>query len=108
MKIQTVLGPIDDSELGFTLMHEHIINIEWNFARAFSDFYDRKSVVDMFAEEAEALKAYGVKTFVDATPINLGRDTILMRECAERTGLQIIGCTGLYWQEWPYFHWGVK
>ncbi len=108
MKIQTVLGPIDDSELGFTLMHEHIINIEWNFARAFSDFYDRKSVVDMFAEEAEALKAYGVKTFVDATPINLGRDTILMRECAERTGLQIIGCTGLYWQEWPYFHWGVE
>ena len=73
MKIQTVLGPIDDSELGFTLMHEHIINIEWNFARAFSDFYDRKSVVDMFAEEAEALKAYGVKTtgvYLDILPMD--------------------------------------
>ena len=108
MKIQTVLGPINDDELGFTLMHEHLINIEWNFARAFPGFYDRESVVEMFAKEAAALKACGVKTFVDATPINLGRDTVLMRECAERTGLQIIGCTGLYWMERPFFQDGVE
>jgi len=107
VKVNTVLGPIDTNEMGITLMHEHIINIEWNFARAFPGFYDRESVVEMFCEEMETLKHYGVKTFVDPTPITLGRDVELMRQCSERSGINIIACTGLYWQEHPFFHMGV-
>ena len=108
MKVNTVLGPIDVNEMGLTLMHEHIVNIEWNFAHAFPDFYDRKSVVEMFCEEMESLKPYGVKTFVDPTPITLGRDVELMRQCSERSGINIIACTGLYWQEHPFFHTRVE
>lgn len=108
MKVNTVLGPIDVNEMGMTLMHEHIINIEWNFAHAFPGFYDRESVVKMFCEEMETLKPYGLKTFVDPTPITLGRDVELMRQCAERSGVNIIACTGLYWQEDPFFHMGVE
>lgn len=107
MKVNTVLGPIDANELGVTLMHEHIANIEWNLAHAFPGFYDRERVVEMFCEEMETLKPYGVKTFVDATPINLGRDVELMRRCSERSGVHIIACTGLYWQERPFFHIGL-
>lgn len=107
MKINTVLGPIDSKDMGITLIHEHIINIEWNFAHAFPGFYDRESVVGMFCEEMAALKPLGVRTFVDATPITLGRDVQLMRECSERSGVNIIACTGLYGQEYPFFHWGV-
>lgn len=107
MKVNTILGPIDANDLGLTLMHEHIVNIEWNFARAFPGFYDREAVVDMFCAEMEDLKSYGLKTFVDATPITLGRDVRLMQECAERSGINIIACTGLYWQEHPFFHMGV-
>jgi len=108
MKVNTVLGPIDGNEMGVTLMHEHIINIEWNFARAFPGFYDRERVVEMFCEEMETLKPYGVKTFVDPTPITLGRDVELMRRCSERSGINIIACTGVYWQEAPFFHKGVE
>lgn len=107
MKINTVCGSIDTKDMGLTLMHEHIINIEWNFARAFPGFYDRESVVKMFCDEMETLKPLGVKTFVDATPITLGRDVQLMQECSERSGVNIIACTGLYWQEHPFFHMGV-
>ena len=108
MKVNTVLGPIDAGEMGVTLMHEHIANIEWNLARAVPGFYDRERVVELFCEEMETLKPYGIKTFVDATPINLGRDVELMRQCAERSGVQIIACTGLYWQERPFFHMGLE
>ena len=108
MKVNTVLGSVNVNELGVTLMHEHIINIEWNFARAFPGFYDRESVVEMFCEEMEELKPYGVKTFVDATPITLGRDVELLRYCSERAGVNIIACTGLYWHEAPFFHMGLE
>ena len=91
--VNTVLGPVPVSELGVTLMHEHIVNIEWNIARNFPEYYDKESVVEMFCQEAEQLKAYGVRTWVDPTPITLGRDVSLLRECAERSGLNIIACT---------------
>jgi len=70
--------------------------------------YDRESVVEMFCQEMETLKPYGVKTFADPTPITLGRDVELMRQCSERSGANIIACTGLYWQEHPFFHLGVE
>lgn len=105
--VNTVLGPVPVSELGVTLMHEHIVNIEWNIARNFPEFYDKATVVDMFCKEAEQLKAYGVRTWVDPTPITLGRDVSLMRQCAEKSGLNIIACTGIYWNVQPYFHYGI-
>lgn len=105
--VNTVLGPVKASELGITLMHEHIVNVEWSIARAFPEYYDRASVVDMFCAEMEQLKQYGVRTLVDPTPITLGRDVELLRACAERSGIHIIACTGIYWQLQPYFHYGV-
>lgn len=105
--VNTVLGPVPVSELGVTLMHEHVVNIEWNIARNFPEFYDRETVVDMFCREAEQLKACGVRTWVDPTPITLGRDVSLLRACAEKSGLNIIACTGLYWNVKPFFHYGI-
>ena len=105
--VNTVLGPVDASELGVTLMHEHIVNIEWNIARNFPEFYDKQTVIDMFCREAEQLKDYGVRTWVDPTPITLGRDVSLLRTCAEKSGMNIIACTGLYWNTKPFFHYGI-
>jgi len=107
MKINTVLGPMDTRDMGVTLMHEHIATVDWNFARAFAGFYDREETVRLFCEEMEKLKPYGLKTFVDATPITLGRDITVLRECMERSGINIIACTGLYWQEWPNYEYGA-
>ncbi len=108
MKISSVLGPIDTRDMGLTLMHEHVVNIDWNFARAFPGFYDREATVEMFCEEMARLKPLGLRTLVDATPITLGRDAELFKACAERAEINFIACTGFYWHEAPFYHWGAE
>jgi phosphotriesterase-related protein len=49
-----------------------------------------------------AAKQRGVKTIVDVTPVNLGRDIHVIREVAERAEMQIVAATGLYLFEEPW------
>ncbi|TET15344.1 MAG: phosphotriesterase-related protein, partial [Dehalococcoidia bacterium] len=58
--------------------------------------YDREAIATACVEALERAKAYGMKTLVDATPIDLGRDVELDRMVSERTGINIICATGLY------------
>jgi phosphotriesterase-related protein len=103
MQVNTVLGPVDSADLGVTLMHEHISLIDMNLAFSIPGWHDREAVIRDFCEEMDKLKPLGVKTFVDATPMNAGRDILMMQECSRRTGVNIIACSGLYWQEQPWF-----
>ena len=51
----------------------------------------------------------GVRTLVDLTPVNLGRDIDVIRRVAERSGAQIIAATGFYWHEEPWMEaWPVE
>jgi phosphotriesterase-related protein len=97
-----VCGPIDTADLGFTLMHEHVLVANWPMRMAFPDWLDRDAHVARATEEVKAAKARGVSTIVDLTPINLGRDIHVIREVAERAEMQIIAATGLYWAEEPW------
>ena len=45
-----------------------------------------------------------MRTVVDGTPVNLGRDIRLIREVARRTGLNFIASTGFYYQEEPWLY----
>lgn len=107
MKINTVIGPVDTADLGCTLMHEQISMVDMNLALAFPGWHDREKTIRMFCEEAEGLKACGVRTFVDATPFTVGRDVTLLHECAVCSGLNILTCTGSYWAESPWMNDGV-
>lgn len=106
-KVNGVLGPIDTEDLGFTLMHEHIMVVNWAMRQAFADWYDRERHVERTVAELVSAKERGVRTFVDLTPIDLGRDVFVMREIAEKAEMQIIAATGFYWTEntalenWP-------
>jgi phosphotriesterase-related protein len=103
-KINGVLGPIDTADLGFTLMHEHVAIANWNFRVAFGKrWFDPDAHVRYAVEEAKAARERGVRTIVDLTPINLGRDVALLRAVAEQSGLQIVAATGFYWTEDPMF-----
>ncbi len=101
-KINGVLGAIETAELGFTLMHEHILVANWSMRQAFADWYDRESHVPRAVGELRAAKQRGVDSLVDLTPINLGRDIEVIREVAERAEMQVIAATGLYWTEEPW------
>jgi len=99
--VNGVLGPIDTADLGFTLMHEHILVVNWSMRQAFASWLDRDAHVEHAVREVLSAKERGVDTIVDLTPINLGRDIHVIREVAEKAEMQVIAATGLYWTEEP-------
>jgi phosphotriesterase-related protein len=101
--LQTVTGPIDAADLGFTLMHEHILIANWSMRMAVPGWIDRNAFVPRAIEEVRSAKARGVRTIVDLTPVNLGRDIDVIRAVAEGAEMQIVAATGFYWTEEPFF-----
>jgi phosphotriesterase-related protein len=55
-------------------------------------------------EKFSALAASGVKTIVDMTTIEMGRDVELMRRVAEASGVQIVAITGVFADEYGIPH----
>jgi phosphotriesterase-related protein len=103
--VETVTGPIDASQLGTTLIHEHLrardeaVHMQWPQAPSSGGIPEREHTDDGYAaavEAAEAAVELGVKTIVEPTAMLLGRDVPFMRRVAEATGLQVVPCTGIY------------
>lgn len=101
--VNTVNGKISVNELGITLMHEHITYADWGMRENFGYRFCQKDLIaDAAVERFERLKKYGVKTIVDASVPNIGRDVSLIKEVADRTGLNFIVSSGFYYQQEPY------
>ncbi|MDA8207730.1 MAG: phosphotriesterase-related protein [Actinomycetota bacterium] len=103
--VETVKGPVDSAQLGFTLMHEHIFvlstEIEENYRTGFGD---EEARVEQAVARLDELAAAGVRTFVDLTVVGLGRDIRRIQRVAERVDLNIVVATGLYtYNELPYY-----
>jgi phosphotriesterase-related protein len=94
--VNTVSGPVDTTDLGFTLMHEHIIvqspGVKENFP-----IFDREAEVEAAARKLKDVQARGVKTVVDLT-VSDWRDIPFVQEVVKRSGMQVIVATGLYWE----------
>lgn len=93
--INTVTGSIDVNELQFTLMHEHLLLSDWNLRIADPNFLKIDEAMTMIEEVVADAKAQGVSTLVDVTPINDGRDVLMMKAIALRTKMNIIAATGV-------------
>jgi phosphotriesterase-related protein len=97
MPINTATGPIEPSQLGRTLMHEHLVI---GFPGWESDTKAPAPVFrDMVArciDRVQELQAAGFTTLVDPCPNDVGRNAELIGEVASRTGFNIIFATGLY------------
>ncbi|AET68687.1 putative metal-dependent hydrolase with the TIM-barrel fold [Desulfosporosinus orientis DSM 765] len=97
--VNTVLGPITAGELGKTLVHEHFVFGYPGFeGDSTLGGFDRDAALQAGIETAKKLQNYGVKTVVDATANECGRNPELLKEISERTGLQIICSTGYYYE----------
>lgn len=106
--VNSVLGTIKPESLGFTLMHEHITSMNTSMNQAFPDWFNRQETLEQAVNELKYAKQQGLQTIVDATPINLGRDVTLLQKIAEKSGVNIIPSTGLYWVEEPFlFGWEI-
>ncbi len=99
VKVNTVLGPISAQDMGVTLVHEHICYgfPGWEGDQSIAPF-DPASIVATGVATLEQLKALGVGTYIDATPLDGGRQPELLKEISEKTGVHIICATGYYYE----------
>ena len=101
--IQSATGPLETKDLGFTLMHEHVVATWSAMVQQYPEMFDRASQADEIVKPLLAAREAGVRTMVDLSPIDLGRDPVLIREVARRSGVQIIVATGFYYDRPHYF-----
>ncbi len=94
--VNTVQGPVDAGELGITLIHEHVRFRDEAVAENWPGRYDAEAEMAAAVEAVSAANERGVRTIVDPTAMFGGRDVRFMRDVAERTGVRIVACTGIY------------
>ncbi|PCH52181.1 MAG: phosphotriesterase-related protein [Cellvibrionales bacterium] len=103
-QVETALGAIDVEDIGMCLMHEHIIIADWDMRSNYDDYVDIESEVPKAVGSLNKAKERGVKTIVDLTPVNLGRDIHSIKAVSKATGVNVICPTGFYWTEEPWMH----
>jgi len=99
--IQGASGPIDTQALGFTLMHEHVLCVDHSMRVQYPDLFHRPTELQRAIAKLSEARMAGVRTMIDVTPIDLGRDAAFIRDAAQGSGLQIVVATGFYYQT-PY------
>lgn len=105
--LNTARGAIETTDLGATLMHEHVFilspEITDNYPEVWGD--EAKREADAIARLNE-LKSRGVDSIVDLTVIGLGRYIPRIARIAAATDINIVVATGVYtYNDVPmYFH----
>jgi predicted metal-dependent phosphotriesterase family hydrolase len=94
-EIQSVLGPIAPSDLGFTLPHEHTKVTLWHIQGRW-DYWELIGEEPRINEELGAYVAAGGRALVDLTLDGIGRDLSRLARLAKATGLHMIGGSGWY------------
>ena len=103
--INSVLGPMDTADLGFTLPHEHLIDSSAGVNATYGELVDRPWALETAVKDLTRAHIEGVDTIVEVSPLDLGREVSLMKEVSERSGVQFICCTGC-WLDIPRSFWG--
>ena len=122
-KISTVLGPINPSEAGITLMHEHVF-VDGSCFQSIPEEASLKPLIqseikpesikhlakhwnvisnhiklndfNLMREELKNFVLSGGKTIVEATSIGIGRDPLAVAKMSRATGLNIIMGSSYY------------
>lgn len=94
--VQTIRGPIDSSELGWTLSHEHLTGGGAGMEQ-FPWIYDEDDAVAAGVAALQRVRETGVVSLIDLTPFDLGRQASLFERIAEAdTGVNVVCATGVY------------
>jgi phosphotriesterase-related protein len=98
--VNTVTGPVSSEQLGAVLVHEHVAFGYPGFQG--DESFDAWEEDKFFAEITpviERIKAQGIKTIVDATANDCGRNVTLLKKVSEQCGINIICSTGYYYEK---------
>jgi phosphotriesterase-related protein len=116
--VMTVLGEVESSELGPTLMHEHVVSDFSYYASPAGNFDDvpltmenlgrlRRNPglaaanfqlvdLELAVREVTEFRDEGGDTIVDVTLADIGRDASALATVSERTGVRIVAGCGYY------------
>lgn len=101
VSVETVRGPVDVTELGTTLMHEHVVVLTpealQNYGHVWGERYwdEEAGVADAIAK-LRAVADAGIRTLVDPTAPGLGRNIPRIRRINAEVDLHIVVATGVY------------
>ncbi|HEV7604120.1 MAG TPA: hypothetical protein VGO15_04080 [Candidatus Limnocylindrales bacterium] len=93
--VQTVLGPIEPSTLGFTLPHEHTQIALWHIPGRW-DYWELTRDQPVILEELARYRDAGGSAIVDLTLPGVGRDPAWLATLAEASGLHVVMGCGWY------------
>lgn len=74
--VNTVKGPVSPRELGITLMHEHLAELNNSMKRCYADWFNADIFLEKIKPVFQKAKKYGLSTYVDQTAVNMGRDSL--------------------------------
>jgi phosphotriesterase-related protein len=99
--VETVRGPVELSELGPTLMHEHVFVLDpealMNYGHVWgAGYWDEDVRVADAVEKLQRLRDGGIKTIVDPTAPGLGRYIPRIQRVNAQVDLNIVVATGVY------------
>ena len=122
-KVQTVLGPIESSDLGPTTTHEHLLidfrvmyrepfvapledmahqeitlqNRGWIHYNHYSNYFNLLlDDVDLAIDEARLFEQAGGSAIVEVTTIGIGRDPLGLARISEGSGVHVVMGAGFY------------
>ena len=92
--VNTVLGPVETEDLGFTLSHEHLATNAAGILKTFPELVDRAGIIEQANATLKEAYNEGLRTIIDVSTIDLGRDVEMMREVSQNTRVNIVAATG--------------
>lgn len=96
VQVQTIRGPVALDDLGFTLAHEHL-TVGSPAMERIPAIYREDEAYPAVIEALRRAHASGVRSLIDLTPMDLGRQVRLFERVAEAdTGVHIVCATGIY------------
>jgi len=93
--VPTVQGPVNSTDLGYVLAHEHVFVLGAEYRNNYLDWAEQ-SRVDDAVQRLNELKRLGIDTILDPTVLGLGRDIPRIQHVAARTPINIVPATGVY------------
>ena len=93
--VMTVRGPVDPSELGFTLPHEHTQVALWHIQDRW-DYWELTRDEPVILEELRLFREAGGTALADVTLPGIGRAPAWLLRISERSGLHIVMGAGWY------------
>src|SRR4051794_23432349 len=101
--IQTATGAVDTADLGRTLMHEHVMTRSPGVFENWPHLFDRARALELSERKLHDLAERGIRTLVNLTTVDRGRDVEFIAEVARRSPVTIVVATGVWWQPPRFF-----